>query len=69
MACFGDNKYEAFLKAMYSIPSMRIADKQKTICLSGAVGAEFVPSAKQLLQLGYKLYADTGVAKVWLSVM
>ena len=56
-------RYEAFLKAMYSIPSMRIADKQKTICLSGAVDDKFVPSAAALVKLGYKLFASPEVSE------
>lgn len=57
VACFGHNKYEAFLKAMYSIPAMRHADKHKTFLVSGAINDEFAPYAKQLTELGYKLYA------------
>lgn len=62
VACFGDNRYEAYLKAMMStgfhIP-------QKAILLS--IGSfkhkmELLPSMKSLQKLGYKLYASMGTA-------
>ncbi|XP_076632293.1 carbamoyl-phosphate synthetase 2, aspartate transcarbamylase, and dihydroorotase rudimentary isoform X2 [Colletes latitarsis] len=62
VACFGDNRYEAYLKGMMStgfhIP-------QKGILLS--VGSfkhkmELLPSIRSLCKMGYKLYASMGTA-------
>ena len=62
VACFGDNRYEAYLKGMMStgfhIP-------QKGILLS--IGSfkhkmEFLPSIRSLRKMGYKLYASMGTA-------
>ncbi|CAG9862225.1 unnamed protein product [Phyllotreta striolata] len=62
VACFGDNRYEAYLKAMmstgFSIP-------QKSILLS--IGTfkhkmELLPSMRALQKMGYKLYASLGTA-------
>lgn len=60
VACFGDNRYEAYLKAMMStgfhIPKGAIllsigSFKHK---------AELLPTVRTLSQLGYKLYASMG---------
>ncbi|CAH1967723.1 unnamed protein product [Acanthoscelides obtectus] len=62
VACFGDNRYEAYLKAMmstgFSIP-------RKSILLS--IGSfkhkmELLPSMRALQKMGYKLYASLGTA-------
>lgn len=63
VACFGENRYEAYLKAMIStgfrIPQKRIAlisigtHKHKT---------ELLPSIRTLHFMGYKLYATLGTA-------
>ncbi|XP_056633448.1 CAD protein [Diorhabda sublineata] len=62
VACFGDNRYEAYLKALmstgFNIP-------KKSILLS--IGtykhkAEFLPSMRSLQKMGYKLYASLGTA-------
>ncbi|XP_012282439.1 CAD protein [Orussus abietinus] len=62
VACFGDNRYEAYLKGMMStgfhIP-------QKGILLS--IGSfkhkmELLPSIRSLHKMGYKLYASMGTA-------
>ncbi|UXI16936.1 Tetraspanin-15 [Sarcoptes scabiei] len=63
VACFGENRYEAYLKAMIStgfrVPKKRIAlisigsHKHKT---------ELLPSIRALHQMGYKLYATLGTA-------
>lgn len=63
VACFGENRYEAYLKAMLStgfrIPKKRIAllsigtHKHKT---------ELLPSIRTLSQMGYRLYASLGTA-------
>lgn len=62
VACFGDNRYEAYLKAMMST-GFRIPEK--AILLS--VGSfkhkmELLPSMKSLHKMGYKLYASMGTA-------
>ncbi|XP_050512938.1 CAD protein [Diabrotica virgifera virgifera] len=62
VACFGENRYEAYLKAMmstgFSIP-------EKSILLS--IGTfkhkmELLPSIASLQKMGYKLYASLGTA-------
>ncbi|EFA10197.1 multifunctional protein r [Tribolium castaneum] len=62
VACFGDNRYEAYLKAMmstgFSVP-------EKSILLS--IGSfkhkmELLPSMRVLQKMGYKLYASLGTA-------
>ncbi|KAK9731180.1 Carbamoyl-phosphate synthase small chain, CPSase domain [Popillia japonica] len=62
VACFGDNRYEAYLKAMmstgFSIPT-------KSILLS--IGSfkhkmELLPSMRALSKMGYKLFASLGTA-------
>ncbi|GJQ71591.1 CAD [Trypoxylus dichotomus] len=62
VACFGDNRYEAYLKAMmstgFSIPT-------KSILLS--IGSfkhkmELLPCMRALYKMGYKLYASLGTA-------
>lgn len=62
VACFGDNRYEAYLKAMmstgFTIP-------RKSILLS--IGSfkhkmELLPSMQALSKMGYKLYASMGTA-------
>ncbi|VEN47545.1 unnamed protein product [Callosobruchus maculatus] len=62
VACFGDNRYEAYLKAMmstgFSIP-------RRSILLS--IGSfkhkmELLPSMRALQKMGYKLYASLGTA-------
>ncbi|ORY96495.1 isoaspartyl dipeptidase-like protein [Syncephalastrum racemosum] len=62
VACFGKNKYEAYLKALlatgFKLP-------KKNILLS--IGSfreknELMPSIKKLHELGYKIFATTGTA-------
>jgi len=63
VACFGDNKYEAFLKSLISVPPyFKLPNKNKTILLSGAITDSFIPSAKALLKGGYKLLATSHVS-------
>uniref|UniRef100_A0A0A9XYC9 CAD protein n=4 Tax=Lygus hesperus TaxID=30085 RepID=A0A0A9XYC9_LYGHE len=62
VACFGDNRYEAYLKGMMST-GFQIP--QKAILLS--IGSfkhkmELLPSMKALQKMGYKLYASMGTA-------
>ncbi|CAD7089875.1 unnamed protein product [Hermetia illucens] len=60
VACFGDNRYEAYLKAMMST-GFQIP--KKAILLS--IGSfkhkvELLPSIRELSKMGYKLYASMG---------
>ncbi|XP_053949605.1 CAD protein [Anastrepha ludens] len=60
VACFGDNRYEAYLKAMMST-GFQIP--RKAILLS--IGSfkhkmELLPSIRDLAKMGYKLYASMG---------
>ncbi|XP_030768369.1 CAD protein-like [Sitophilus oryzae] len=62
VACFGDNRYEAYLKALMSTG---VTIPKKSILLS--IGSfkhktELLPSMKILKSLGYKLYASLGTA-------
>ncbi|XP_067013440.2 multifunctional protein r isoform X2 [Anabrus simplex] len=62
VACFGDNRYEAYLKAMMST-GFQIP--KKAILLS--IGSfkhktELLPSIRALKKMGYKLYASMGTA-------
>lgn len=62
VACFGDNRYEAYLKAMMST-GFQIP--KKAILLS--IGSfkhkmELLPSIRALHKMGYKLYASMGTA-------
>eukprot|EP00466_Bigelowiella_natans_P007526 jgi/Bigna1/92959/estExt_fgenesh1_pm.C_1150005 len=58
VACFGMNKWEAFLKAMLST-GFKIP-KNKTLLLSAGPlhsKVEFLESARELIKLGYKIFA------------
>ncbi|CAH0382214.1 unnamed protein product [Bemisia tabaci] len=62
VACFGDNRYEAYLKAMMSTGFQW---PEKAILLS--IGSfkhkmELLPSIRSLQKMGYKLYASMGTA-------
>lgn len=66
VACFGENLYEAFLKAMISTGFEM--PKKKTVLIS--IGkledkADFLPSARKLLEMGYHLYATPGTAELF----
>lgn len=60
VACYGHNKHEAFLKAMlarnFKIP------KKDIMLMTGEHSNkdEFLPYAKKLVEIGYKLYASEG---------
>ncbi|KAI1287621.1 CAD protein [Halotydeus destructor] len=63
VACFGENRYEAYLKAMLST-GFRIPKRK--ICLL-SIGtykhkAELLPSIRILHKMGYKLYGSMGTA-------
>jgi len=60
VACFGDDMYEAFLKAMISVGFQL---PKKNILLSiGKIEdkAGFLPSARRLTEMGYELFATDG---------
>lgn len=62
VACFGANKYEAYLKALIATGFML---PKKNILIS--IGSfkeklEFLPSVKKLQHLGYELFATAGTA-------
>lgn len=60
VACFGDDLYEALLKAMISVG---FTLPKKNICLTiGRIEdkAAFLPSARKLVKLGYELFATEG---------
>jgi carbamoyl-phosphate synthase/aspartate carbamoyltransferase len=55
VACFGRNKYEAFLKAYLSVPSNFKMPQHDSIILSGNLPQELLPSIKDLQSLGFKV--------------
>uniref|UniRef100_A0A669E644 Carbamoyl-phosphate synthetase 2, aspartate transcarbamylase, and dihydroorotase n=1 Tax=Oreochromis niloticus TaxID=8128 RepID=A0A669E644_ORENI len=60
VACFGENRYEAYLKAMLST-GFKIP--KKNILLSiGSYKSELLPTVQALESLGYDLYASMGTA-------
>uniref|UniRef100_A0A8K9URF7 Carbamoyl-phosphate synthetase 2, aspartate transcarbamylase, and dihydroorotase n=1 Tax=Oncorhynchus mykiss TaxID=8022 RepID=A0A8K9URF7_ONCMY len=60
VACFGENRYEAYLKAMLST-GFKIP--KKNILLSiGSYKSELLPTVQALESLGYDLYASLGTA-------
>jgi carbamoyl-phosphate synthase large subunit len=62
VACFGDDMHEAFLKALISV-GFQIP--QKSILLTiGRIEdkADFLPSAKRLIEMGFELYATEGTS-------
>ncbi|XP_073981816.1 carbamoyl-phosphate synthetase 2, aspartate transcarbamylase, and dihydroorotase rudimentary [Rhodnius prolixus] len=62
VACFGDNRYEAYLKAMMST-GFHIPEKGILLSIgSFKHKKELLPSMKSLQKMGYKLYASMGTA-------
>jgi len=62
VACFGDNKHEAFLKGMLSVPNnYKLPRKNKTIAFSGAIDESLIPSIKDLVEQGYHIYGTPEV--------
>uniref|UniRef100_A0A8C3A7H1 Carbamoyl-phosphate synthetase 2, aspartate transcarbamylase, and dihydroorotase n=1 Tax=Cyclopterus lumpus TaxID=8103 RepID=A0A8C3A7H1_CYCLU len=60
VACFGENRYEAYLKAMLST-GFKIP--KKNILLSiGSYKSELLPTVQALESMGYDLYASLGTA-------
>lgn len=63
VACFGDDMYEALLKAMISVG---FSLPEKNICLTvGKIEdkADFLPSAEKLHDMGFNLFATEGTAE------
>eukprot|EP01127_Copromyxa_protea_P021572 TRINITY_DN7463_c0_g1_i2.p1 TRINITY_DN7463_c0_g1~~TRINITY_DN7463_c0_g1_i2.p1 ORF type:complete len:1124 (+),score=319.88 TRINITY_DN7463_c0_g1_i2:152-3523(+) len=58
VACFGRNKYEAFLKGYLSVPSNFKMPKNKDVIISGNVPEEFSQSMLTLIDLGYQIHAQ-----------
>uniref|UniRef100_A0A0G4I2F1 Carbamoyl-phosphate synthase (glutamine-hydrolyzing) n=1 Tax=Chromera velia CCMP2878 TaxID=1169474 RepID=A0A0G4I2F1_9ALVE len=61
VACFGTNKFDAFLKAMLAT-SMKKLPKEAIMVTIGPLPAkiEFLPYARLLTSLGYTIYATDG---------
>ncbi|XP_037937709.1 CAD protein [Teleopsis dalmanni] len=60
VACFGDNRYEAYLKAMMST-GFQIPKKAVLLSIgSFKHKMELLPSIRDLAKMGYKLYASMG---------
>jgi len=58
VACFGDNKYEAFLKSMISVPPyFKFPDTTKNILVSGNITEDFVATANNFVKGGFNLFA------------
>ncbi|CAN8001699.1 unnamed protein product [Ixodes hexagonus] len=67
VACFGENRYEAYLKALLSTG---FCIPKKNIFLS--IGsykhkAEFLPSVRTLEKMGYKLYGSLGTSDFYME--
>ena len=62
VACFGDDMYEAFLKAMISVGFQ--LPKKNVLLSIGKIEdkAGFLPSARRLTEIGYELFATDGTA-------
>ena len=65
VACFGDDKYEAFLKGMLSVPNnYKLPKRNRTIAVSGAVDESLLPAIKDLVDQGYHLYGTPEVQSI-----
>ncbi|MEK7545355.1 MAG: carbamoyl-phosphate synthase (glutamine-hydrolyzing) large subunit [Patescibacteria group bacterium] len=63
VACFGDDLYEAFLKAMISV-GFKIPEKNILVSIGRIEDkADFLPIARQFVELGFKLFATEGTHK------
>jgi carbamoyl-phosphate synthase large subunit len=64
VACLGDDLPEAFLKAILSA-GFRLPEKKRVLLSIGSEAdkVRFLPSARQLRDLGYTLYATRGTSK------
>jgi len=62
VACFGDDSKEAFLKGLIAT-GFKIPKKNILVSIGRAEDKfEFLPIAKKLIEMGYKLYATEGTA-------
>lgn len=63
VACFGDNRLSAYLKALIST-GFRLPQKRNVLVSIGSwrQKKEFIPSIKTLARMGYKIYATQGTA-------
>ncbi len=65
VACFGDDIEEAFLKAFIS-SGLRLPQKNILVTIGKLEDkVEFLPSAKQLTQMGFRLFATEGTSKIF----
>jgi carbamoyl-phosphate synthase large subunit len=63
VACFGDDMYEAFLKAMISV-GFRLPKKNVLLSIGKIEDkASFLPSARRLIEMGYTLYGTDGTSE------
>ncbi|MBT6068424.1 carbamoyl phosphate synthase large subunit, partial [Candidatus Peregrinibacteria bacterium] len=73
VACFGDDKYEAFLKAMISVglrlPGDSPSRKKSGLLSIGRIEdkASFLDYAKKLIDLNYHIYATEGTTEFLLE--
>ncbi|XP_069114104.1 multifunctional protein CAD-like isoform X2 [Argopecten irradians] len=62
VACFGENRYEAYLKAQIST-GFKIPRKNILLSIGSFKSkTELLPTVKSLLKMGYNLYASMGTA-------
>lgn len=62
VACFGENLYEAFMKAMIST-GFEIPKKNILIAIGKLEDkADFLPAARKLIEMGYSLFGTPGTA-------
>ncbi|MFA5792733.1 MAG: carbamoyl-phosphate synthase (glutamine-hydrolyzing) large subunit [Candidatus Gracilibacteria bacterium] len=65
VACFGDDLHEAFFKAMLST-GFEIPHENILVSIGKIEDkADFLPSAQKLVQMGFRLFATEGTAKVF----
>ena len=63
VACFGDNKHEAFLKALHSTGQFPLPKERKVlVSIQTALRADFKPSLERLHAQGYELFATEETA-------
>ncbi|ORY78127.1 hypothetical protein BCR37DRAFT_382378 [Protomyces lactucae-debilis] len=62
VACFGENKYEAYLKALVS-SGIRLPKKNILLSIGGyKEKMELLPSVQKLHKMGFKIFATAGTA-------
>lgn len=67
VACFGENRYEAYLKAMIST-GFRVPNNSILLSIgSYKHKSELLPSVRTLEKMGYKLYASMGTADFYME--